>query len=48
MAGPRLKDDFNRAGKSIIFTNEQSAHEAVLKFSHGNLEINAKGVCKEH
>lgn len=47
-AGWRLQDDFKSAGKELIFTRENLAEEAALKYSNGSLEINTEGACRAH
>ena len=47
-AGWRLQEDFLNAGKELIFTDEELAEEAALKFSNGTLRINSDGACHSH
>ena len=45
-AGWRLVNDFESAGKTVVFTNEKDAIIATEKLSNGTLEINEEGACK--
>ena len=47
-AGWRLQEDFERAEKELIFTNEEIAEEAAIKFSKNELIINSNGACHSH
>lgn len=47
-AGWRLKDDFESAGKELIFTSENDGKLAAQKFIDGTLEINVDGACRAH
>ena len=46
--GWRVQEDLKKAGKELVFTNEEIAEEAVLKFANGTLEINSDGACHSH
>ncbi len=47
-AGWRLQEDFSKAGKELVFTDEKVAEETALKFLKGTLTINANGACRSH
>ena len=47
-AGWRLRDDIEKSGKELIFTNENDAKLAVQKYLDGTLEINVDGACHAH
>jgi predicted Fe-Mo cluster-binding NifX family protein len=47
-AGWRLRDDFGKAGKELIFTDESIAEVAAINFANGTLAINPEGACHSH
>jgi predicted Fe-Mo cluster-binding NifX family protein len=47
-AGWRLQNDFEEAGKKLIFTNEKNAEQAALKLVNGTLEVKTEGACHSH
>jgi predicted Fe-Mo cluster-binding NifX family protein len=47
-AGWRVVEDLKQNNIEVIFTDEESAEYAALKFAEGTLVINSEGVCKAH
>lgn len=47
-AGWRVVEDLNKNNVEVIFTEEENADSAALKFADGTLVINSDGVCKAH
>ena len=47
-AGWRVVEDLKNNGINVIFTNDDNADSAALKFASNTLEINENGVCNSH
>ncbi|MBI1936862.1 MAG: iron-molybdenum cofactor biosynthesis protein [Ignavibacteriales bacterium] len=47
-AGWRVVEDLKRNNINVIFTDEEDADTAVIKFAEGTLEISEEGICRAH